>query len=184
MDGGAIGSLMLLVSLGSMAFQLPLGWLSDKKSRRFAILWSIGGAAFVAALIALFRPSGGMLYVSVFLYGGLGMPLYSLSVAFANDQFQPHEMVRAAGAIVIYYGIGSAFGPVLAGQFMRWVGPEGLFLFMALVLSVLIAFVLIRMTLAPAVPTRKTKYRVYPRTTASAFQLLRKVRVRRKPPAS
>ena len=181
MDGGAIGSLMLLVSLGSMAFQLPLGWLSDKKSRRFAILWSIGGAAFVAALIALFRPGGGMLYMLIFLYGGFGMPLYSLSLAFANDQFEPREMVRAAGAIVIYYGIGNAAGPVLGGQFMRWAGPEGLFLSMTLVLSLFIAFVFVRMTLRPAVPRRKTGYRLYPRTTASAFQLLRKVRVRRRP---
>ncbi len=180
MGSGAIGSLMLLVSLGSMAFQLPLGWLSDKKSRRHAILWSVGGAASAAALIAMFRPSGGMLYVLVFLYGGFGMPLYSLSVAFANDQFEPHEMVQAAGAIVIYYGIGSVLGPLLAGQFMRWAGPEGLFLFMTLVLSLLVAFVLVRMTLITALPARKGKYRLYPRTTASAFQLLRKVRVRRK----
>ncbi len=182
MDGGAIGSLMLLVSLGSMAFQLPLGWLSDRKSRRHAILWSLAGAASAAALIAMFRPSEGMLYALVFLYGGFGMPLYSLSVAFANDQFEAHEMVRAAGAIVIFYGIGSVLGPVLAGQFMRWVGPEGLFLFMTLILSLLLLFVLLRMTLIPVLPTRKTAYRLYPRTTASAFQLLRKVRVRRKPP--
>ena len=184
MDDGSIGSLMLLVSLGSMLFQLPLGWLSDKKSRRHAILWSVGGAAFAAALIALFRPSGAMLYVFVFLFGGFGMPLYSLSVAFANDQFEPHEMVRAAGAIVIYYGLGSVIGPVLAGQFMRWVGPEGLFLFMTLTLSLLIAFVLLRITLIPSAPMQKRKYRLYPRTTVAAFQMLRKVRVRRKPPVS
>lgn len=112
------------------------------------------------------------------------MPLYSLSVAFANDRFEPHEMVRAAGAIVIYYGIGSVAGPVLAGQFMRRIGPEGLFLFMAMILAILIAFVLVRMTLISAVPARKAKYRLYPRTSVSAFQLLRKVRVRRKPPAA
>jgi MFS family permease len=184
MAGGAIGVLMLLVSLGSMAFQWPLGWISDKKSRRYAILWSIASAAILAALIAVFRPAGGMLYVLVFLFGGFGMPLYSLSVALANDQFEPHEMVRAAGAIVIYYGVGSVFGPVLASQFMRWVGPEGLFLFMTAVLVLLLAFVLVRMTLIPVLPKRDSRYRVYPRTTASAFQLLRKVRSRRKSPSS
>ncbi len=176
MDAGAIGTLMLLVSLGSMAFQWPLGWLSDKKSRRHAILWSIGSAAVAAALIALFRPSGGMLYVLIFLYGGFGLPLYSLSVALANDQFEPHEMVQAAGAIVIYYGIGSVVGPMLAGQFMQWAGPAGLFLSMTLVLALLLGFVLIRMTLIPALPIRASKYRLYPRTSASAFQMLRKVR--------
>ena len=62
---------------------------------------------------------------------------------------------------------------------MRRVGPEGLFLFMALVLALLIAFVLARMALISSVPARTARYRLYPRTTASAFQLFRKVRVRR-----
>ncbi len=180
MEDAAIGVLMLLVSVGTLAFQWPLGWISDTKSRRLAILWSIGASAVAAALIALFRPAGGMLYALVFLYGGFGMPLYSLSVALANDQFEPHEMVRAAGAIVIYYGVGSVFGPVLSSQFMRWVGPAGLFLSMTLVMTLLLAFVLVRMIRIPALPTRTTPYRVYPRTSASAFQMLRKVRVRRK----
>jgi MFS family permease len=184
MEGGAIGALMLLVSVGTIVLQWPLGWISDKKSRRLAILWSIGVAAGAAALIAMFRPSGSMLYVLIFLYGGFGLPLYSLSVALANDQFEPHEMVQAAGAIVIYYGIGSVVGPVLASQFMRWVGPAGLFLSMTLVMALFLAFVLVRMALIPALPKRVTRYRLYPRTSASAFQMLRKVRVRRKPSGS
>jgi len=68
---------------------------------------------------------------------------------------------RAAGAIVIYYGIGNAFGPVLA-----------LFL----------AFVLVRRMLIPALPKRPSGYRLYPRTSASAFQMLRKGKGSRKPP--
>ncbi len=180
MEGGAIGLLMLLVSVGTIALQWPLGWISDKKSRSLAILWSIGTAAVASAAIAMFRPSGGMLYALIFLYGGFGMPLYSLSVALANDQFEPHEMVRAAGAIVIYYGVGNAFGPVLGSQFMRWVGPGGLFLSMTLVLALFLAFVLVRRMLIPAFPKRPSGYRVYPRTSASAFQMLRKSRGGRK----
>lgn len=184
MESGAIGTLMLIVSLGSMAFQWPLGWVSDKRSRRHAILWSVGSAAVMGGLIVLFRPAGALLYVLVFLFGGFGMPLYSLSIAMANDQFEPHEMVRAAGAIVIYYGLGNVIGPILASQFMGWFGPTGLFLSMTIVLGFLGAFALVRMTLIPALPRRRNRYRVYPRTTASAFQMLRKARGRRKPPAS
>ena len=183
MDGGAIGVLMVLVSVGTLALQWPLGWMSDKRSRRVAILWSIGAAAIASALIAALRPSGGLLYVLIFFYGGFGMPLYSLSVALANDQFEPHEMVRAAGAIVIYYGIGNAVGPLLGSQFMQWLGPAGLFLSMTLVFGVFIAFVVVRMILIPAFPRRKSLYRVYPRTSAAAFQMLRKVRGRSKTPA-
>jgi MFS family permease len=108
------------------------------------------------------------------------MPLYSLSVALANDQFAPHEMVRAAGAIVIFYGIGNVMGPIIGSQFMRWVGPGGLFLSVTLVLGLLIGFVLVRMAIIPALPKRDSKYRVYPRTSAYAFQMLKKARGRTK----
>lgn len=181
LQGGAVGVLMLLVSLGSMSLQWPMGWVSDRRSRRVAILVSIASATGVAVLIVWFNPTGSLLYLLVFLFGGFGMPLYSLSVALANDQFERHEMVRAAGAIVIYYGIGSVFGPVLASQFMRWFGPTGLFLSMALVLALLLAFVLIQIPFRPALPEQRQSYRLYPRTTASAFQLLRKARRRRRP---
>ena len=50
-----------------------------------------------------------------------------------SDHFKSSEMVQVAGAIVIYYGIGSVIGPVLGSQFMRWIGPTGLFLSMTLV---------------------------------------------------
>lgn len=184
MDDGAIGLLMLLVSVGTIVLQWPVGWLSDKKSRSLAILWSAGSAAVAAALIAMFRPDATMLYVLVFLYGGFGMPLYSLSVALANDHFEPHEMVGAAGAIVIYYGIGSVIGPLLGSQFMRWFGPTGLFFSMTIVLALLIAFVLVRMPVIRALPKRATGFRLYPRTSPSAFKMLRKVRVKRNPPSS
>tara|TARA_B100000614_G_scaffold192002_2_gene172988 strand:+ start:103 stop:1401 length:1299 start_codon:yes stop_codon:yes gene_type:complete len=180
LDGSRIGFLMLLVSVGTMVLQWPLGWLSDTRSRRLAILWSIGVSAGAAALIALFQPTGVVLSVLIFVYGGFGMPLYSLSMALANDGFEPHEMVRAAGAIVIYYGIGSVLGPVLGSQFMRWTGPNGLFLSMALVQALLLGFVLVRIALIPVLPKRKTPFRLYPRTTASAFQMLRRPRSRRR----
>jgi len=169
---------------GCDELQWPLGWLSDKLSRRRAILWSVGGAAAAGALLALFRPNGGMLYVLVFVFGGFSMPLYSLSVALANDQFEPHEMVRAAGAIVIFYGIGNVIGPILGSQFMRWIGPGGLFVSMTLILGLLIGFVSIRMALIPALPKRESRYRMYPRATPQAFKLLRKRKLRQVPPPS
>lgn len=182
LDDGAIGILMLLVSLGTVVLQWPIGWLSDKRSRALAILWSAGLSAVAAGLIVLFRPDGLMLYVLVFLYGGFGMPLYSLSVALANDQFEPQEMVRAAGAIVIYYGVGSVFGPLISSQFMRWFGPTGLFVSMTLVLVLLAAIAVLRMPFIRVIPRRTKQFRLYPRTSVSAFDMLKRPRVRRPRP--
>ncbi|MFP4644481.1 MAG: hypothetical protein ACLFM0_09010, partial [Spirochaetales bacterium] len=97
------------------------------------------------------------------------------------DQLTPEQMVQAAGAIVVYYGIGSASGPFFASLFMSAVGPAGLFLFMSMVLALLLGTTGIRLVVAPHLPRiRASAFRVYPRTTAAAFGLLRRVRPRRR----
>src|SRR6056297_1304021 len=172
-----IGVLMLLVSLGTLAFQWPLGWISDRQDRRKAILLSSTVGLVAALLIALSRAGGPMLFPLVLVFGGFSMPLYSLSIAMMNDQLNRDEMVHAAGAIIVYYGIGSATGPLVGGLFMSRFGPAGLFYVMALALALLILFALLRVRIVPKLPkVRKRAYRIYPRSSAAAFSLLRKVK--------
>jgi MFS family permease len=172
-----IGVLMLLVSLGTLAFQWPLGWISDRHDRRKAILLSAGVGLVAALLIAVSRSGGALLFPLVLIFGGFSMPLYSLSIAMMNDQLNQDEMVHAAGAIIVYYGIGSASGPLIGGLFMATFGPSGLFLAMALALALLIGFALLRVRSMPKLPAvRKRAYRIYPRTSAAAFGLLRRIR--------
>ena len=181
MADGQIGLLMILISLGTLTLQWPLGWISDRRDRREAILWSVGVAFVSSAVIGIMRSTGIPLYVLIFLFGGFGMPLYSLCIALANDQLTPEQMVHAAGAIVVYYGIGSAAGPFVASLFMSAVGPAGLFLFMSIILAMLLATTGVRLVVAPHVPRiRATAFQVYPRTTAAAFGLLRRVNIRRR----
>ncbi len=172
-----IGVLMLLVSLGTLAFQWPLGWISDRRDRRKAILLSSVVGFSAALFIAVTRASGVMLFPLVLVFGGFSMPLYSLSIAMMNDQLNRDEMVHAAGAIIVYYGIGSATGPLIGGLFMSHFGPAGLFYAMALALALLILFAMLRVQTVPKPPKlRKRAYRIYPRSSAAAFGLLRKVK--------
>src|SRR6056297_1237942 len=172
-----IGVLMLFVSLGTLAFQWPLGWVSDRQDRRKAILLSSTVGLGAALLIALSRAGGPLLFPLVLVFGGFAMPLYSLCIALMNDQLNQNEMVHAAGAIIVYYGIGSAAGPIIGGVFMARLGPAGLFYSMALPLSIYILFALLRVRLVPKLPrVHKGAFRVYPRTSAAAFNLLRKIR--------
>jgi hypothetical protein len=51
---------------------------------------------------------------------------------------------------------------------------------MALILALLLAFTAARVVVVPQIPRiRETAYRIYPRTTSVAFQLLRRVKRRR-----
>jgi MFS family permease len=176
-----IGVLMLLVSLGTLAFQWPLGWLSDRRDRRRAILLSSAVGIGAALLIAFTRAGGPLIYPMVLIFGGFTNPLYSLCIALMNDQLETDEMVQAAGALIVYYGIGSAVGPILGGYFMARMGPAGLFYAMALPLGLYIAFAFLRVRLVPRVPrVRMSAFRLYPRTTSEAFALLRRARFPRK----
>ncbi len=177
---GRVGLLMMLVALGTIVMQWPLGLISDRKDRRRAIFLSVAVAFGTALVMALTRVAGPTLFILMFFFGGFGMPLYSLCIALINDQLAPEHMIQAAGAILLYYGIGSALGPVLAGMSMAAVGPAGLFLFMAAVLGLYLLLVAVRLRLAPELRVRRsTAYRAYPRTTPAAFELIRRARPRR-----
>ena len=72
-------------------------------------------AAGGSALTAL--ASGGpllILFAAVALFGGLSVPLYSLSIAHTNDHLQPDQMVAASATLVMLNGIGASFGPLSA----------------------------------------------------------------------
>lgn len=178
---GGIGFLMLLVSLGTLGMQWPLGWLSDRRDRRKAILYGSAVGLGAASLIALLEPGGALLYLLVLIFGGFSMPLYSLAIALMNDQLNREEMVEAAGALIIFYGAGSALGPALGGAMMGAMGPRGLFYAMGAALGLLFLFVLLRLSRVPQLPERiRQRYRPFPRTTYAAFSLLRKVARRRR----
>ncbi len=176
-----IGYLMLSLSLGALASQWPLGWISDRSDRRFTILIGAGISAAAAGGITLVGAAGMPLYVLTFLFGAFCMPLYSLSIALLNDQLTHSEMVHAASALVVFYGLGSAAGPYGASVCMSWLGPNGLFLFIGVVLGAFLILSLSRLLLVPFLPRRHQEhYHPYPRTTFAAFFLLRRRGVRKR----
>ncbi|MEA1911746.1 MAG: MFS transporter [Spirochaetota bacterium] len=172
-----IGLLMLLISVGTLLFQWPLGWLSDREGRRKAIILSSVVSFTIALFIAVTGASGFLIFPLILLFGGFSTPLYSLCVALMNDQLSRDEMVQAAGAIVVYYGTGSALGPIVGGYFMAHLGPSGLFYSIALPLALYLIFVFLNKRLAKKLPvTERRNFKIYLRTTTIAFQVLGKVK--------
>jgi MFS family permease len=103
------------------------------------------------------------------------LPLYSLCIALINDELTPSEMVGAASALVLIYGVGSAVGPYGASMAMSAIGPGGLFAFLSIVLGVFVLFSLVRLQIAPRLPRRHgERFHWYPRTTFAAFDLLKR----------
>ena len=52
--------------------------------------------------------------------------------------------MQVAGGLLITYGAGASIGPIMAGQFMNLLGPQGLFFYFALVSLLLSAFAILK----------------------------------------
>jgi MFS family permease len=96
-----------------------------------AAAWQVYADGFMPVLIG-----AGFLGAFVFT-------IYSLSAATANDRVTSGQRVQVAGALLITYGAGAVIGPIVAGQFMTLLGPQGLFFYIALIELVLCSFSII-----------------------------------------
>ncbi len=131
MSATGIATLMAAAMFGALIFQYPLGRLSDKIDRRYAM--ALAGAIGAISGIALSGFSGDgissmMFYFWIILYGGVIYSIYSLNVAHANDMGDPEDFVQIASGLLILYGIGTMIGPLMAAQMMATFGIGALFL--------------------------------------------------------
>jgi MFS family permease len=183
LSDGSIGLFLLVVALGTIALQLPLGWISDHKDRRIALIVSSAVASVAAIAMTFAAGMGPYLLVVGFLIGGFMMPLYPLAIATVNDQLKTEEMIEAASALYVFYGVGSIAGPLLASVGMGRFGPATLFVTIAVVLLLYLSFGLLRLHLVPDFLVRgaKASYRTVPRTTQVSLALLRRPRPISKP---
>lgn len=168
-----IALFMTFMIAGGMAAQWPLGRLSDKIDRRLIIAAMSLGMAIVGTVIATGAVHDApWLFVLGACAGALLLPLYSISIAHANDFMEARDFVPASASLLLIYGCGAAAGPIVATLFMSRFGPEGLFIHAAVTTSVVGLFAVYRMTQRPPVPEEdSSKFAVLPRTTAMAFEL-------------
>jgi len=163
---------MMIVILGGVALQWPLGHLSDRYDRRRVIVLSFAATMVVSLALAFLSIPGFALLATGALFGGLSFALYPLCVAHCNDRLLASERVAASGRLVLLYSIGAALGPVCAATFMTAVGTGGLFLFIALCAGAALAFGLWRQTASAPVPgEEQQEFQILPRTTPMATLL-------------
>jgi MFS family permease len=168
-----VSAFMGIVVLGGLFLSWPVGWLSDRFDRRKVM----AAASLAAVLIALAIPAAAgrpepVLLVLAGLYGGLSFPLYSLSVAHANDYVEPQDLVQASSGLLVAYGLGASLGPISAAAVMGALGPHGLFVYSAVITAAFGLFVLYRMRRREPLPVdQQGPHVVLPRTTPEAAYL-------------
>jgi len=148
-----ISIIMSVFLMGGMAFQIPIGWLSDRIDRRL-VMFSVTGAAAALCFLSFFAVGlSAWTYSAVlFLFGGVSMVMYGLSVSHANDHVEQDEIVAVSSTMLLMNGIGACFGPILVTLFMQFFGDEVFYPFISSTYFLLLGFGLYRLLAVPSVP--------------------------------
>lgn len=111
--------ILTLFTLGGIALQYPLGWLSDHLPRRSLI----AGIGLAFASVALILPTAihnawtGAF--AAFALGGAVLGFYALGLAALSMRFARDELATANAAFVLFYQVGGIAGPLSAGAAME-----------------------------------------------------------------
>ncbi len=128
---GRIGLFMLAAVLGGLAFQIPVGWLSDRMDRRLILAGLGAGLAISAVLLVQLPRSLQAVMPAAFLLGGFMSTLYPVCVAHAHDHMPADRVVAVSGRLILVSGIGSVFGPMVGSMMMARLDIDGVLWLMA-----------------------------------------------------
>jgi MFS family permease len=130
---------MLVAVLGGLAFQVPVGRLSDRFDRRIVLALLGFGFAVTALFMVLSRRDLPALVTEAVLLGGFVSTLYPVCVANAHDRIPTDRVVAVSGWLILVSGVGSVLGPLIGASLMTHFKIDGVFYFMvaaAILLSI------------------------------------------------
>jgi len=153
---GEIASFLVAINLAGMLVQMPLGMLSDRIGRRQVAVSALTLGGVTGGLLFHLADTG----MAVLVAAGIGLAcmtsgLYGLGASQTNDRIAEDgggDTVSASGGLLLAWAIGSTVGPTVAGAAMAWIGPAGLFFYLACVLVAGAVFTAIRMVLRSDAP--------------------------------
>ena len=159
--------------LGCVVFQWPIGWLSDRVSRRGVIGMAAVAAALAAGGALLTAPGSALSLLLMFCFGGFTFPLHSLAVAITVDRVAPGQITAATATLVRLTGVAAAICPAVAGAIMSATGPSAFFLVLVAVHAVIAIYVAFRIIARDTIPVdEQTDYVALPaRATAVTANL-------------
>ena len=174
--------LLFMATIAGVIFQGPIGYFSDKYERRKVIVITTALGAMFAFIAIIF---GGeslqnmylsvrlsfskiVFFISVGLYAGLALPLFSLNLAHTNDYVTKDKFVAAGGGIQLIFGIGAIIGPILCSLFMDIFNINGFFIFLIVSHIIIAIFGIYRMRVRDSVENPDSTFTPVPATITPA----------------
>lgn len=109
--------------LGSAILPLFIGTFSDRHDRRKVII-AISFFAFIISLLFYFEP---LKFPLMILLGGLITSIYSVGLAYMNDNIKQEQSVSASTSLILLNSIGAMIGPLIIGFLMDFISLSTFF---------------------------------------------------------
>ncbi len=151
--GFSVAQISLFIAViytGGLLMQYPIGWMSDRMDRRVLIM-SVSLFGGVVAILGVVLGNYFAIVVAVsFIVGGTANPLYALLLAYTNDMLETEQMAAGSGGMIFINGVGAIAGPLITGWMMTMAGPNGFWMFIAILMLATGAYAAWRMTRRPS----------------------------------
>jgi len=175
-EGLPISDITVVMSLfvvGGSISQWPLGHYSDKVDRRWVIAFVCAGSVCTAVAFAFVDLDQRWLaYALAGAHGAFMLPIYPLLLAHTNDYAPNSLLVETSSGLLLLYALGAIAGPSAAAALMQAYGDASLFLFIAAVLGVLLAYILFRLgRRRVAKAEERVEFYPVPKTSPSVYSL-------------
>ena len=110
---------------GAAMFQLPIGWLADRWSRRGVIWLATVGTCMLALAMPVVIKTW-LIWPLAVVLGTCAYALYSLALVALGDRFKGPMLVAGSAAHAAMWGIGGIVGPPVTGWVFSAAGHETL----------------------------------------------------------
>ncbi len=113
-----------MVAIGSVFFQIPLGYIADRVDRRLILIFC-GCTGMAGALSLPLIMNTALLYPVLVAWGGIVVGLYTVGLAHLGAKFSGPDLLSANSLFILMYAVGSLISPALIGTGMDIWNPEG-----------------------------------------------------------
>jgi MFS family permease len=130
-----VATLMFAMPLGTLLFQIPLGWASDRTDRRYVLI--AASLLVVLAGIVASRMDGSALVVMIAIYvvwSGSSESIYSLSSAHANDRASKDDLVTLSSTMLFAWSLSGFLVPGLGTILTALYGTQS-FMYVAIAIG-------------------------------------------------
>ena len=152
-----VATLMFAMPLGTLIFQIPFGWISDRTDRRYVLI--AAAILVVMAGVAASSFDGGPLLLMIAIYlvwSGASESIYSLSSAHANDRASKEELVRLSGTMLFLWSVSGFLVPGIGTALTAAFGTASFILVAIVIAALFCAFTIWRVTHSARVPAEET----------------------------